>query len=82
LKYSPEEVIAIDPCDGSVVLKELEKENLRLTKVLLTHHHYDHTGGVKELKKRTGCEVILKFLQMVKKNTIYLYDIDILTEIL
>jgi hydroxyacylglutathione hydrolase len=36
----------------------LQKYNLNLTAILATHHHWDHIGGITELKKRTGCKVI------------------------
>jgi hydroxyacylglutathione hydrolase len=36
----------------------LEEQGLVLTAALVTHHHFDHTGGIRELKKKTGCEVI------------------------
>jgi len=26
--------------------------------ILITHHHWDHTGGVAELKQKTGCRVV------------------------
>ena len=31
---------------------------LKLTHILITHHHWDHTGGVSELKAATGCAVV------------------------
>ena len=41
----------IDPGSAKPILKALATENLTLTHILLTHHHYDHSGGVGELKK-------------------------------
>lgn len=32
--------------------------NWRLTHILNTHHHWDHTGGNEELKDRFGCTVV------------------------
>ncbi|MBN2590203.1 MAG: hydroxyacylglutathione hydrolase [Sedimentisphaerales bacterium] len=57
-KYAPNKVIAIDSGDSKPVLKELEKNNLSLTAILLTHHHSDHIGGISELKSKTGCKII------------------------
>lgn len=49
---------AVDPGESSGVLKVLEEKQLHLAAILVTHHHTDHIGGVAELKKRTGCQVI------------------------
>ena len=39
----------VDPGDAAPILAALERLNLRLTAILLTHHHADHTGGVPAL---------------------------------
>ncbi len=57
-QYDDSNAIVIDPGDYASVLKILEKHNLTLTTILATHHHWDHVGGIVELKKRTGCKVI------------------------
>lgn len=57
-RYNINKAIAIDPGDSKPVLKELEKNNLTLTAILLTHHHNDHAGGASKLKKKTGCKII------------------------
>ena len=41
------------------VLAYLEKNNLTLEAILLTHGHFDHVGAVKELAEATGCRVYL-----------------------
>ena len=57
-QYNQNKVIAIDPGESKPVLKELEKNNLSLAAILLTHHHSDHIGGISELKNKTGCKII------------------------
>jgi hydroxyacylglutathione hydrolase len=57
-RYDKNNSLAVDPCDSSAVLNSLDEHNLNLTTILITHHHWDHTGGVSDLKKKTGCEVI------------------------
>ncbi len=49
--------VVVDPGDASVVLQALQTHSLNLNAILLTHHHADHTGGVDELRKATGCQV-------------------------
>jgi len=39
----------VDPGDAKPVLAALKQHGLRLTAILLTHHHADHIGGVPEL---------------------------------
>lgn len=43
--------IIVDPGDGQVVLDELKKKDCNLKAILVTHHHYDHSGGLSELLK-------------------------------
>jgi len=56
--YDNNNALAVDPGDYSPVTEALQKYNLNLTAILATHHHWDHIGGIAELKKRTGCKVI------------------------
>jgi hydroxyacylglutathione hydrolase len=39
----------VDPGDASVCIAFLEKNKLTLNSILITHHHSDHTGGIKAL---------------------------------
>ncbi len=58
-RYEENKAIAVDPADATLVLNEIKKHNLELTAILATHHHADHTAGIKELKNRTNCPVII-----------------------
>lgn len=42
----------VDPGDSQPVIAELQKHNIALTDILITHHHADHIGGVQDLIKR------------------------------
>lgn len=42
----------VDPGDSGPILDALASHGLRLTAILLTHHHADHTGGVPALLAR------------------------------
>jgi hydroxyacylglutathione hydrolase len=48
----------VDPADAQPVIDKLEELGLRLTHILNTHHHGDHTGGNLELKEKYGCTVV------------------------
>ena len=48
----------IDPGDSAPVLPVLESQNLTLSAVLVTHNHYDHVAGARDLKKSTDCQII------------------------
>ena len=50
--------IVIDPSEASPVIKKIESLNLKLKFIMNTHHHYDHVGGNKELKKIYNSKVI------------------------
>jgi len=39
----------VDPGDASVCIDFLEKNQLTLNSILITHHHSDHTGGINQL---------------------------------
>jgi hydroxyacylglutathione hydrolase len=49
---------AIDAPEAAAVEEALRARNWRLTDILVTHHHADHTGGVPALKARHACRVI------------------------
>ncbi|MFM9942933.1 MAG: hydroxyacylglutathione hydrolase [Hyphomicrobiaceae bacterium] len=49
---------AIDAPEAAAVRKALANKGWKLTHILVTHHHADHTDGVLPLKEETGCTVI------------------------
>lgn len=49
----------IDPGDAVPVLDALNENGLACTHILLTHGHFDHIGGVKELREETGAMVCI-----------------------
>jgi hydroxyacylglutathione hydrolase len=51
-------VAVVDPGDPGPVREYLEPRGLQLEAVLVTHHHWDHAGGVDDLKRVfPGCRV-------------------------
>lgn len=49
--------LAVDPGDAAPLEAFLQRSHLRLTTILVTHHHADHVGGVAELAARHGAQV-------------------------
>ncbi len=45
------DAVVVDPGDADPVLEALAVAGLRLTAVLVTHHHGDHVGGLAELRQ-------------------------------
>lgn len=43
------EAAIVDPVTPDVVMDAVRKENIKLTTILTTHHHWDHAGGNQEL---------------------------------
>ena len=48
---------SIDAPDADAILERLKAKGWRLTHLLNTHHHADHTGGNLRLKQETGCTI-------------------------
>ncbi|MGE0749482.1 MAG: hydroxyacylglutathione hydrolase [Variibacter sp.] len=49
---------AIDAPDAASVEAALAATNWKLTDILVTHHHNDHTAGIPELKRKHRCRVV------------------------
>ena len=48
----------IDPSEAKPIIDVIEKNKINLKYILNTHHHYDHVGGNKELKKKYNSKII------------------------
>lgn len=48
----------VDPAVAAPVEAELARRGWRLTHILNTHHHGDHTGGNLALKAAHGCTIV------------------------
>jgi hydroxyacylglutathione hydrolase len=49
--------IVIDPGESQNLLKILKESNLNLKAILITHHHFDHTGGIEEILSEISIDV-------------------------
>ena len=52
-----EQAIIVDPGEAKPVLETFNKLKLDLKGIIITHHHFDHTGGIQELKDHFNCDV-------------------------
>ena len=48
----------VDPSEAGPIIDYLNNKNINLKYILNTHHHYDHIGGNKDLKKKYNSVVI------------------------
>ena len=52
------EALAIDPLDHGKCLQAAKKNGWRITQILNTHEHHDHTGGNGPMVEATGAKLI------------------------
>lgn len=66
------EAIVIDPgAEAEKIIDAIEEKGCTLTKILLTHGHFDHIGAVADLKEKTGAKVYIHSgdREMLSDNT-------------
>ena len=49
--------IVIDPGEAHKTIKYLKENDLNLDAILITHHHFDHTGGIEDMLKFRSVDV-------------------------
>jgi hydroxyacylglutathione hydrolase len=77
--------VVVDPGDATPVLQALDKGGLKLAAILVTHHHADHVGGVRELQLATGAPVFgparedvpVPFTPVMQGDTLELMDLTV-----
>ena len=65
----------VDPGEAKPIINFLENKDIKLKYILNTHHHFDHIGGNKELKKKYKSIVV-----GYKNDAHRIPEIDILVE--
>ncbi len=60
LAHEPDsgETAVVDPAVAKPVLDAAERKGWRITHILNTHHHGDHTGGNLEVQQATGAPIV------------------------
>ncbi|NMB33878.1 MAG: MBL fold metallo-hydrolase [Clostridium sp.] len=54
------EGIIIDPgCDPDKIMEVVQKRNLSIKYIIITHGHIDHMISTEEIRKRTGADVLI-----------------------
>ncbi len=90
LIHNEVEATVIDPGDSTPVIKTLASLNLRLTTILITHHHHDHIGGVTELLQTFPQAVVyapaleqfdFEHISITEQDAIHLSDLNITFDI-
>ena len=67
----------IDPGYNPVkFIKAVKEHKLNILGILLTHHHYDHVGGVRKIRDLKGCPVYLHR----RDADMYKDEVDVLME--
>ncbi len=70
------QAIVVDPGDAEVVERALTARKLRLSAVLLTHHHHDHIGGAAVLRARHAVPVYAPVDDRIDSATVRVRDGD------
>lgn len=53
-----QECVVVDPAwDVDAILREAEKDGMKVVACILTHTHFDHCNGVEQLIEKTGVKV-------------------------
>ena len=65
----------VDPSEATPIINFLENKSINLKYILNTHHHFDHIGGNKDLKKKFG-SIVVGF----KEDSNRIPEIDVLLE--
>jgi glyoxylase-like metal-dependent hydrolase (beta-lactamase superfamily II) len=53
------EGFVVDPAfDHNKILAAIKKNRINLTRIVLTHHHFDHINAANQIKSQSGAEII------------------------
>jgi len=70
------EAAVVDPAwEVDRLLREAERQGVRITKALITHGHNDHVEGVAELVARTGATIVVSARELPQVRQILKVDV-------
>lgn len=78
------EAAVVDPAwDVDTILKTAQQDGMKITKILVTHHHFDHTNGIEELLSHTPAKVYIhkaeaEFMKRVWSDTVQVESGDVI----
>ncbi len=49
--------IVVDPGESSKIIKLIDENKINLKGIFVTHHHYDHTNGLKDLSRKLNIDI-------------------------
>ncbi len=85
----------VDPGDANVCINFIERHQLKLDAILITHHHPDHTGGIEKL--RSYCQKLqwpitvygpknenipFNDVKLIEKDTVNLANLNISLQVI
>lgn len=76
LLHNGQSAVVVDPGAAAPVLNALSLFNLKLTTILITHHHHDHTGGVANLLQNSQAIVYGPATEQIPEPFVHLTGAD------
>jgi hydroxyacylglutathione hydrolase len=71
-----QDAIVVDPGDAAPVQAALRRDSLTLTDIVVTHHHFDHVGGVAQLADEYQPRVWGPARESIPRRQVALHDGD------
>lgn len=71
--------LVVDPGAAFPVIEHLQRYQLNLTAILITHHHWDHTNGIAELNALYKVPVVGPIGENIPSMTLSVQDNEVIT---